>query len=122
MFVELQDKATRRRMREIHAQMTVVALNMIFEYDERDGKSIVADLHARSAKISRRQLDQLLHDDPVSLAARIAKVSPTELEREPFPARIAYYNAQIRPAFEKIALEDFEAQMKPAFEKLISQG
>jgi hypothetical protein len=101
MFVELLHPTARAAMFEAHRNMTVQALVAIFDWKADGATGAVSELWKRYAEASTATRERLVHEDPVNLAAEIAKTSPDDLLKEPFAGRVSRYNAEIRPAFEK---------------------
>jgi hypothetical protein len=146
MFVELQDPNDRRVMYEMHRQMSVRALCIIFEWSPTDAENAVRQLWARYDDMLQSTRDRLVHEDPVNLAAEIAgmpwprdldqtdpsktiadlaKLRAEDLDRplpwielkEPYASRIKQYNNEVRQEFEKLSINHDGKRMKTPFEK-----
>ena len=101
MFVEVLDDESKQRLYAAHAAMTVRALEKVFGRSEKEAASLVADLHERCKKIGSTQLDWLMHDDPINLAAQILKIPLIELGKEEYAHLVSEYNTEVRPEYEK---------------------
>jgi hypothetical protein len=115
MFVERPDERFRSRMQTRYEQMTVRALTDIFGWKQYDAERAVGQLMDDLPAPVRERGG---HEDPTSLAARIAGKAPTDLARAPYADRVAEYDAKVRPDFEKEAVEDYNKHVKPKFDKM----
>jgi len=115
LFAERPDTAFRQRMRDRHEAMTAEALVVLFEWSPARAESAVAEMVGRLDTSLR---DRLVHEGPLNLAARIAKVPPARLAMEPFVERVRRYNAEVRPRYNKEAAADYDKHIKPDFDKL----
>jgi hypothetical protein len=119
MFVELQHTSSREALYRTHAEMTMRALVLIFQFPETRAKEAVGELWRRYNDASEATRDRLIHEDPVNLAAEIAEKpwrtlvvdegiltedNPgkdwVELLQEPFATGLRRYNAEVRAEFE----------------------
>src|ERR1700726_3868626 len=110
MFAEKPDERFRARMRERHDEMIIIALIIIFDYDRRDAQAAVSKMMSALPEQVRERAD---HEDPASVAARIAGKSPTALAEEAYANRVKQYDAEVRPEFERRALDDYNTRGKP---------
>jgi hypothetical protein len=107
-------------MHELHARMTARALTVIFQFtNEAADHQVGIFLHTRFGDLPVSTRDQILHEDPVNLAAEIAG-RPTALTEEPFAERVKYYGAEVRPSFEKEAAEFYDKKVTPLLGKVFS--
>src|ERR1700730_866266 len=84
-----------------HVEMTVRALTTIFDFTQDDAKRAVATL---INDLPAQVRDRGSHEDPTSLAARLAGKPPSDLTQEPYIDRVRRYAAEVRPEFERAAL------------------
>src|SRR6266849_1223957 len=120
MFVELMPRRSRERMHELHARMPARALTVIFQFaNEAADHQVVICHHTFFFQAEDGIRDQILHEDPVNLAAEIAG-RPTALTEEPFAERVKYYDAEVRPSFEKEAAEFYDKKVTPLLGKVFS--
>jgi len=115
MFIERPDERFRTRMHARHDAMTVHALMMIFRFTQSDAESAVAQM---MGELPAQIRDRAGHEDPTSLAARIAGKSPTDLTKEPYIDLVKRYDLEVRPNFELEALDDYNTHIKPKYDKL----
>lgn len=118
MFFELQDRSAREATYRLHAEMIEAALTEIFDFNEKTAKASVKSLLECYADAPIRERDFFVHEDPVNLAAEIAKQPDEVFDEEPFASRLDRYNERIRPVFEKRADEIYNTKVKPVFNKL----
>lgn len=89
--------------------MTERALMIVFAYSEDAAQAAVREIFDRFPESYMR--DTLRHEDALNLAATIANVPETELDREPWAGRLPAYRAAVR-CLTAEALEDHKTHGK----------
>jgi hypothetical protein len=98
MQIEDLTLESRRRIHEAHRAMTKDALVFIFEKTEEVAARAVRRFWAQYFRVSRRERDLVLHNDPVSLACEIAEVRWDEVPQD----RLKTFNEMRRSTLEKL--------------------